>query len=134
MIKSILSVLAGAVVWSLLWFALYGVLMAIPGAVHADGSIHSVPVLLLILISSVVMSVLAGYLTARLAPSSPIAHGVALGVLQLTLGIYFQTQSWSLVPIWYHLSFLALLLPGNVYGAWLFTQRRRGLRPAEGAA
>jgi hypothetical protein len=46
-------------------------------------------------------------------------------VLQLGLGIFFQAQYWQLMPLWYHLPFLALLLPGNVYGAWMFDASRR---------
>jgi hypothetical protein len=60
--------------------------------------------------------------TATAARSRPRAHTVALGLVQLTLGIFVQASYWHAIPIWCHLSFLALLLPGNVVGGML----RRG--------
>ena len=39
--------------------------------------------------------------------------------IQLALGLVFQAQAWKLIPVWYHLSFLLLLAPATLLGAWL---------------
>ncbi len=117
MLRSILAVIAGNIVWTILWLAMNAVLAGIHPQI-ADGKtrIESVSLLLFILVYSVVISVVAGYITALIARRNEIAHTVALGILQLAMGIFFQSQAWNLLPIWYHLSFLILLIPGNVFG------------------
>ena len=41
------------------------------------------------------------------------------GILLLATGIAVQLQYWSLLPIWYHLVFLVLLVPSTVAGGSL---------------
>jgi len=72
-----------------------------------------------LLVYSIIISIVAGYVTALIAKRKVIAHTIALGILQIAVGIFFQSKSWSLLPIWYHLSFLTLLLPCNVLGGFL---------------
>lgn len=118
--RSVLAVLAGAVAWSVLWVASARAVAAlVPGAIASDGSAGAPGVNLFFLGLSVVYSVGAGYLTAAVARRNELAHTAALGVLQLALGMYFEVSTWQLAPVWYHLSFLVLLLPGNMAGGML---------------
>lgn len=118
--RSILAVAAGAAVWAVLWLGSNATLLAVfPNYLVPDQYLGHVGFLATYLALSVVFSVLAGYVTGMVARTNLIGHGVALGVLQLGLGIVAQAQYWHLMPLWYHLPFLALLLPANVYGAWL---------------
>lgn len=115
--RSILSVVAGNVAWTVLWLSLSAVLAGMyPREFDGKTRIESVGLLLFLLIYSVVISVLAGYVTALVARRKEIQHAAALGVLQLALGVFFQSQAWNLLPVWYHLSFLVLLIPGNLFG------------------
>ena len=124
MIRSILSVLAGFALWTVLWLASNAALAAtVPGAFREDGSTDSVGMLLLLLVLSVVFSVIAGYVTALLAHEKTTQHTLALGLALLAVGIFVQIQYWDVMPVWYHLSFLALLVPGVLLGAQ--TQRSR---------
>lgn len=120
MLRSILSVVAGNVVWTILWLSMNGVLASVyPQSFDGNTRIESAPILSFLLVYSVVLSVIAGYVTATVARRNEIAHAFALGILQLAMGIFFQSKAWHLLPIWYHLSFLFLLIPGNLLGGIL---------------
>ena len=53
------------------------------------------------------------------AKRKQVAHGVALGLALLAVGIAVQAGYWDVLPIWYHLIFLALLLPMAALGGRL---------------
>jgi TRAP-type C4-dicarboxylate transport system permease small subunit len=42
-----------------------------------------------------------------------------LGILLLAFGILVQVVAWNYMPIWYHLIFLALLIPMTMIGGKL---------------
>ena len=44
----------------------------------------------------------------------PGIHEHELTVLQLGIGIFAEVSYWELMPVWYHLVFLALLVPATV--------------------
>ncbi len=118
--RSILAVLAGAVLWAVLWLGSNATLVAVfPGQLVPNEYIGHAGILMTLLALCIAFSLLAGYVTGVVARTNLVKHGLALGVLQLGLGIFFQSQYWNLMPLWYHLVFLTMLLPGNVYGAWL---------------
>jgi hypothetical protein len=125
MLRSILSVLAGFFVWSALWLAANQAFRAItPGSFHEDGSVEGSGVLLMILAWSVVCSVAAGWVTGTVAKANPVKHATWLGVVQVLVGIAVQMGYWEVIPLWYHLCFLALLLPGHVVGGWMKAGKR----------
>jgi len=125
--RSVISILAGATVWAVLWTGGTSMLSGALGLEPAT-PITSAGVLLTLLALSVVLSGLAGWVTGAVAGRLAVAHALALGLLQLALGLVFQIQSWHLMPIWYHLPFLALLIPANVWGGWLRERQVGGLR------
>jgi hypothetical protein len=61
----------------------------------------------------------AGYVTAVIGQAASKLPILFLGFLLLAVGILFQTQLWRLMPLWYHLCFLALLVPFCLIGASL---------------
>jgi len=125
MLRSICSVVGGFATWSALWLGGNTVAMtAMPGAVHQDGSINHVGLLCAILALSVICSILAGLLTGVIAKRSAMAHGVVLGVILLAVGIFVQAQYWDKMPIWYHLIFLAMLVPATLIGVKLHSARK----------
>ena len=118
--RSILSVLAGVVLWSALWIPFgLGMQAAFPDIIDPERYLGHVPTLLTYIAASFLFSVAAGYLTALVARAKPVQHALALGVVQLLIGIGFEVSYWSMLPVWYHLVFLALLIPGNVLGGAL---------------
>jgi hypothetical protein len=120
MIRSVFSVVAGSLCWGVLWVTMNGILQTIiPDIARGDGRVDNVAVLGLFLVVSIILSIIAGYLTAWLIGKKEFSHTVALGILQLAVGILVQIQYLDLMPIWYHVLFLLFLIPGNVYGGQL---------------
>ena len=129
--RSVGAVFAGMVVWSVLWLGTNaGLGSAFPDIITADQPLLHVPMLLTMIALSVVFSVAAGYVTGMTAARNAVQHAWGLGVAQLALGIFFEVSYWGLLPVWYHLVFLALLTPGNVFGGWWSQTRRMVEQPA----
>jgi hypothetical protein len=117
-VRSILAVLLGMAVWAVLWIASNQALTAaMPEAFGDEGLLLENSLLWLYLLDSVVLSVLAGWVTGRVAGRRQLAHGLALGLAQLAIGVAVQASAWDDMPLWYHLAFLALLIPASVLGA-----------------
>ncbi len=120
MIRIILAILAGNIGWTVLWLSSNAALKA-GGLLPADATrrVDASSTLLIMLIVSVLLSIGAGYVTSAIAPAAGYWPAIVLCVIQLALGIFFQTQAWKLMPVWYHISFLLLLAPATLLGAWL---------------
>lgn len=121
-----LAVLAGAAVWSVLWVAGTGAAQAaLPEIARPDEPLTHAGLLVGYLVYSVALSLLAGYVTAAVAGARPMPAVWALALLQLALGVGFEVSYWELLPAWYHLVFLALLVPATVAGGRLRTRSGR---------
>ena len=77
------------------------------------------------LAASVFYSVLSGFVAAWVARARPLLACSIDGVVLLGIGIAVQAGVWNRMPLWYHLTFLALLMPLTVLGGLLRTGRRR---------
>ena len=123
MIRSILVVLLGVATWSALWLVENQTVAAVfPDSFAEDGTTQDAGLLVLILALSVVDSLVAGFVTAALSKKSRFGRVLAVGLVLLAIGIMVQVGYWELMPVWYHLSFLALLVPATLIGGSL----RRG--------
>lgn len=127
----ILGVIAGFIAWSILWVGTDQVLrsaspdwygshqLGMEAAMfngepfQADASI-----LLISLLRSIVFSIAAGFLAAVIANENGRAP-LWLGILLLAFGLIMQIAAWNYLPVWYHLVFLALLIPMSVVGGRL---------------
>ena len=114
MLRKILGVIAGYSAWSILWLVSTTTGAAVsPGSFGEDGS-TSAGMLLVFLALSVVFSLFAGWLAALIGRGRGPATWT--GVLLLATGIPVQLGYWSVIPLWYHLPFLLLLLPAAYLG------------------
>jgi hypothetical protein len=84
------------------------------------------------LVIAALTSIIAGAVAAWIAPSSPRVP-VLLGTALLVAFIPIHVQLWSLFPFWYHLVFLATLIPLVVLGSWLTRARSVAGATAGGA-
>lgn len=118
--KQALAVVAGYVLWSLLWLGLNQALLTL-GILPASSTepFTSAKPLLLMLAGSVLISLVSGYVAARIVGPAWAPSVIVLGVLLLLTGIFVQLKLWYLIPVWYHVSFLGLLIPMTFFGARL---------------
>lgn len=129
MLKIVLGVVAGFIAWSILWIgsdqvltnvspAWYGahqaateLALANQESFAADSSI-----MLIRLVISVIATVMSAFLAVMIAGENRRTP-IALGILLLIVGIAFQVGVlWKVMPIWFHLIFLALLIPLSIVG------------------
>jgi hypothetical protein len=125
MLRSALAVLAGFALWTVLWLGSNATLAALlPAAFQPDGSTDHAGILFSLLVLSFLSSVAAGYVAAAVARRPGGREALVLGGLLLAVGLVVQLQYWDVLPAWYHLLFLALLVPGAVLGGRLHAGRR----------
>lgn len=133
MLKIVLGVIAGFVTWSVLWLGTDQVLiMASPSwyGIHQDNfelaMVNQDPfrpettILIMHLVRAVIISIMSGFLAAFVAGENRKTP-LILGVLLLAFGLMVQVMAWNYLPIWYHLVFLAILIPFTVLGGKLKT-------------
>ena len=120
MMRAVIAVVVGYLLWTAVWLGgnavLFGELAEAAGAgtrVEATGPLAGV------LLLSIACSLLAGAATAFLARGRSRGALLALGALLLVTGIGVQAGVWSLMPVWYHVLFLGLLIPGVLAGGRL---------------
>ena len=131
MLRVILGIVAGFIAWSILWVGSDQVMAQISpqwyGA-HQDKVALAVAngaafdsdttIVLIGLVRSIIASLMAGYLASFIARGNSNAP-LILGIVLLLVGVAVQYHLWNVFPIWYHLIFLALLLPMTILGGRL---------------
>ena len=117
--RTALGVIAGFVVWSVLWLGTNALLRG-AGMLPTTSTepISATAPLAALLIASVICSIAAGYTAARAAHVQAAAP--ILGIILLVVGIIVQTKYWHLMPAWYSIAFLVLLLPMAVAGGRMY--------------
>jgi hypothetical protein len=114
------AVVAGAAAWAVLWILGNKVgQSSFPHLLAANQPVTATRALLGMMAYSVILSVLAGFITVRLAGRHGNTALWTLAVLQLAFGIFAEVSYWQLAPVWYHLVFLALIVPTTVWGGRL---------------
>ncbi|MDX2111899.1 MAG: hypothetical protein SFY80_16850 [Verrucomicrobiota bacterium] len=114
--KTTIAIIVGYAVWTAFWlggnagFRAFGITPRDPSS-----KIESSGTLLALLVLSVFASVAAGYLSGLIASGKAPAY-ICAGLL-LATGIAVQLGVRSLFPIWYHATFLLLLVPVFLLGS-----------------
>lgn len=119
--KAIGAVAAGFALWSVLWVGGNALAAGMFPEQLALGERVADPLVLVVLIvASVVISMVSGYAAAAIAGRDQALRAVQVlaGVL-LLVGVAVEVSGWDLTPAWYHLVFLALLVPATIMGGRL---------------
>ena len=119
MFRTVAAVIAGNFIWTALWLGL-NALLRVQGLLPADPTqqVDGPVPLGVMLLGSVVFSIAAGWITTAIAGGNTYVAAIILALIQLALGIFFQSRAWHLMPLWYHLPFLLLIVPATLLGAW----------------
>ncbi len=133
MLRIILAVIIGFVAWSILWVGSDQVLRSVSpewygrhqaavevAAFNNEPFESDATISLISLLRSVLFSIMAGFLTAIIAGENR-SSTLILGIVLLVVGLIFQIFGWNYFPVWYHLLFLALLVPMTILGGKLRT-------------
>ncbi len=126
MIRSILSIIIPVVTWGVLSVSANFAIYAMMPARFDENMIPNDPITLLIfLLLCTVLCILAGFLCAMIARSNPMKHVWILAAIQLAIGIMVQIGVWDQLPLWYHLLFLAQVMPMHLVGGKLRNTKRQ---------
>ena len=131
MLRVILGIVAGFIAWSILWIGSDQVLIMMSpdwyGA-HQHGFERAIvnktqftpdnTILGMHLLRAVIITLMSGFLAAVIARGNRNAS-LGLGILLLAFGALVQAMAWNYIPVWYHLIFLALLIPMSILGGLL---------------
>lgn len=124
MAASVVSVVAGYAVWTVIFLGSGAGIRAARPTVHdSDGLTSDAFTLTLYLVCSVIASLVAGMVTVRLAPKREMQHVWILCGALLATGIPVQLSAGGKLPGWYNLAFLCLLVPVTWLGARLMRPR-----------
>ena len=93
-----------------------------PVAVQRQQGFDTVWMVMLALVYRSIYMVVGGYIAATLAPSRPMLHAVALGIVGSVLGILGAVATWDLTPAWFSISLVILGLPCVWLGGKLKTR------------
>jgi hypothetical protein len=128
MLRVISGVVTGFITWMVVWIGIekilsgifpvaYGVPQkAFEMAIKNGGAFTPDSTLLLSHIVIVtVVAALSGFVASKVASGSQRAPMVLAFVL-LAVGVMKAAMTWSLVPIWYHIAFTAILVPMTILG------------------
>lgn len=76
----------------------------------------------------IIIAIMGGWLTARLAPQKPLKHALILGVVGLVLGLVGLALTWGkgMGPDWYPIALAALAIPQCWAGGWLYQTMQTG--------
>jgi hypothetical protein len=81
------------------------------------------PLIVAIVVYRNVYNVAGGYIAAKLAPSRPVGHALAVGAFGFIGSLAATVATWNMHigPAWYSLSIVALALPTAYAGGKAFT-------------
>ena len=131
MLRVILGIVAGFIAWSILWVGSDQLLQTLSPEWYGAHQVAfqkamfnkteftpDSTILILNLIRSVIISIMSGFLAAFIARGNRNAP-LGLGILLLAFGLLVQVVAWGYMPLWYHVVFLALLIPMTMLGGRL---------------
>lgn len=126
MVRQTLAVLLGFLAWSAIWLAGNQLLVELHVLPHGPRTpIKDSGSLLALLANAVVATLAAGYSVALLKPPTLQRPVLMLATLLIAVGVVVQSGLWDLMPQWYHVAFLTLLLPMCIVGATLYKSLHR---------
>lgn len=115
--RAIGGVIAAFVLWTILWLGFNQLAAAaLPGIIVAGEPLTHTGVLAAFIIYSASISLVAGFVCAAVKRESPMKTVWVFALIQLAVGIFVEYTYWDLMPAWYHIIFVLLIVPATVWG------------------
>jgi hypothetical protein len=121
-LRSVLAVLAGFIAVFVLSIATDQVFHSLQVYPPWGEPMHDTGLLVLALGYRCVYTVAGGYIAARLAPSAPMNHSVALGIIGIVTGTAGAIAMWDFGPNWFPVAIVLSALPCVWLGGVLHRQ------------
>lgn len=122
MFRNIVAIVAAPMVWGLVGVPANQLIVSFFANDNSGG--FSTTVLVVSLVASFVYSIICGAAAALIARTDFTRIGLCAGLAVLLVGLAVQIGSWSMFPVWYHVAFLAALVPFCMLGAAPVQNRR----------
>ena len=120
MIRAILGIVVGFLIWSAIWVGGGMLFLTEAQKTMKEGKFYDQTMPLVGAIAlSVVASLVSGALCALIARKKSRGPALALALALLGTGVAVQASVWKLEPVWFHLTFLLVLVPMTLAGAGL---------------
>jgi hypothetical protein len=115
--RAIGGVITAFVVWTMLWLGFNQIAaVVLPGIIVPEEPLTHTGMLITFIMYSAVISIVAGFVCASVKKESPMKTVWVFALIQLAVGIFVEYTYWDLMPAWYHIVFLALIVPATVWG------------------
>ena len=101
-------------------------MMAFP-AIGEGTAAPTVLYLVLALTVSLGYAAFAGFCSAWTAADGGRQLGLWAGAVLLAVGVAVQASFWNALPVWYHIAFLATIIPLTVLGASWYRPRQQAI-------
>ena len=125
-VRSVVSIAAGFFAVMVLGAAADVVLGQVsPDAFDAQGHARAESTLFIKLAYETLFALIAGYLTARVAVRKPFTHVLVMAGIVLAGRAFIALATWDVVPLWFNLGVLVLIVPVALLGAKLSELRNR---------
>src|SRR5271165_5316872 len=131
MLRSALAILAGLVVILVTSFGIEAAVtplllkmfpVALPNEAAMSGNLA---VWLFTFAYTLLCVVVAGYVTARLAPHHAVGHALILGILQAALTVPAMLEFREKSPLWGWIASMVLVIPAAWWGGVLYARRAK---------
>jgi hypothetical protein len=125
-VRSVVSIAAGFFAVMVLGAAADVVLGQVsPDAFDPQGHARTESTLFIKLSYETLFALVAGYLTARIAVRRPFTHTLVMAGIVLAGRAFIAVATWDVVPLWFNLGVLVLIVPAALLGAKLSELRNR---------
>lgn len=130
MLRIVLGVVLGFIVWAIAWFGGEAILSAVWPTFGANQSAFQAAIenggpfsgdtsfFLTHVVLATVVSIIAGFVAALLAGNNKRSP-LILGIVLLAMGLLKLAMSWADVPVWYSVLYTAVLFPAAIIGGKL---------------
>jgi len=128
MVRIILGVIVGFVVWTILWLGSEQTLSALlpdwwgahqlafeRATVNGEPFTADTTILAVNVLRGAIITVISGFVAALIAAENRKST-LILGILLLAFGLFVVAMTWSMIPLWYHVVFSAMLIPLTILG------------------